>query len=88
MMTLECLVSNPLRKQMFHLDYIDLRSIIIIYIYENFKSYLCVLDIVNPIHIMPRIDYVERNEPRGSFLIVFYIKDIFDNLLYADLFHH
>ena len=28
-MTLECLVSNPLRKQMFHQDYIDLRSFVI-----------------------------------------------------------
>ena len=27
-MTLDCLVSNPLRKQMFHQDYIDLRSLI------------------------------------------------------------
>ena len=30
-MTIECLVSNLLRKQMFHQDYNDLRSLIIIY---------------------------------------------------------
>ena len=29
-MTLDCLVSNPLRKQMFHQDCIDLRSLIIL----------------------------------------------------------
>ena len=31
MITLKCLVSNPLSKQMFHQDYIDLRSRIIIF---------------------------------------------------------
>ena len=35
-MTLECSVSNPLRKQIFHQDYIDLRSFIIIYVIERF----------------------------------------------------
>ena len=35
-MTLDCLVSNPLRKQIFHQDYIVLRSLIIIYIIERF----------------------------------------------------
>ena len=30
-MTSDCLVSTPLRKQMFHQDCIDLRSLIIIY---------------------------------------------------------
>ena len=34
-MTLECLVSNPLRKQMFHQDHIHLRSLIIIYAIER-----------------------------------------------------
>ena len=29
-MALDCLVSKPLRKQMFHQDYFDLRSLIII----------------------------------------------------------
>ena len=33
-MTLECLVSNPLRKQKFHQDYIGRRSLIIIYVHE------------------------------------------------------
>ena len=35
-MTLECLVLNPLRKQMFQQDCIDLRRLIIIYGYERF----------------------------------------------------
>ena len=35
-MTLDCLVSNAFRKQMFHQDYIDLPSLIIIYIIEKF----------------------------------------------------
>ena len=35
-MTLDCLESNPLRKQMFHQDYIDLRSLIFIFIIERF----------------------------------------------------
>ena len=41
-MTLECLVSNPLRKQVFHQDYIDLRSLIIINeeaLYQNWKNF-------------------------------------------------
>ena len=41
-MTLECLVSNPLRKQVFHQDYIDLRSLIIINeeaLYQNLKNF-------------------------------------------------
>ena len=43
-MTLECLVSNPLRKQMFHQDYIDLRSLIIISVIERFfKFYIFVI---------------------------------------------
>ena len=40
-MRLECLVSNPLRKQMFHQDYIDLRSLIITYVYESFFKSWC-----------------------------------------------
>jgi len=39
-MTFDCLVSNPLRKYMFHQDYIDLRDLIIIYDFENsFSSF-------------------------------------------------
>ena len=38
-MTLECLVSNPVRKEMFHQDYINLRSLIIIYAYERFFQF-------------------------------------------------
>ena len=34
-MTLECLVSDPLRKQKFHQDYFDLRSLIIKYVDEK-----------------------------------------------------
>jgi len=41
-MTLECLVWNPLRKQMFHQDYIDLRNLIIIYVYEIFFCLICI----------------------------------------------
>ena len=41
---LDCLVSKPLRKQMFHQDYFDLRSLIIIKdeeaLYQNLKKYL------------------------------------------------
>ena len=39
MMTLERLASNPSRKQMFHQDYIDLRSLIIIFIIERFFKF-------------------------------------------------
>ena len=35
-MMLEFLALNPLRKQMFHQNYIHLRSLIIIYVYERF----------------------------------------------------
>ena len=38
-MTLDCLVSNPLRKQMFHQDCIDLSSPIIIFIIERFFKF-------------------------------------------------
>ena len=40
-MTLDCLVSNPLRKQMFHQDYIDLSSLTIKdeeELYQNLKN--------------------------------------------------
>ena len=41
-MTIECLASSPLRKQMFHQEYIDLRSLIIISneeaFYQNLKN--------------------------------------------------
>ena len=39
-MTLDCLVSNPLRKQMFHQDHIDLRSLIIIYVIERLAHHI------------------------------------------------
>jgi len=38
-MTLECLISNPLRKQKFHQDCIDLRSLIIICYLRYFSSF-------------------------------------------------
>ena len=37
-MTLECLVANPLRKQKFHQDCIELRSLIIMFVHERFLS--------------------------------------------------
>ena len=40
-MMLECLVSNPLRKHKFHQDYIDFRSLIIIYVHERFFKFWC-----------------------------------------------
>ena len=38
-MTLECLALNPLRKEKFHQDNIDLRSPIIIYVHERFLKF-------------------------------------------------
>ena len=38
-MAVECLVSNPLGKQKFHRDYINLRSHIIIYVQERFFKF-------------------------------------------------
>ena len=42
-MTLDCSVLNQLRKQMFHQDYIDLSSLIIIYIIERFYNFDIIL---------------------------------------------
>ena len=39
-MSLEYLVSNPLWKQKFYQHYIDLRSLIIIYVQERFLKFI------------------------------------------------
>ena len=72
-MTFECLVSNPFRKQMFHQDCIDFRSLIIIYVIEifcklmiwcffilNFRSILSKLEksLLSIIVCVARVTYV------------------------------
>ena len=42
-MTIECLVSNPLRKQKFHRDYIDLRSHIIKYVQNLSRIHIYIM---------------------------------------------